>query len=108
MPDSVAFFGTRGLVKVRGTIDGYPFRSSFMTLGDGTHKLPVKWDLRNGIAGFSREAGNLLSLASQAERPAFAAKRRRDSGGFWNGCWAKKGRPGVGRPGQGKVRLLLG
>lgn len=58
-PEAAAFFGTHGLVKVRGTVDDHPFESSFMPLGNDTHKLPIKAAIRQAI---DKEAGQQVTI----------------------------------------------
>lgn len=58
-PKSAAFFGTRGLVKVKGFVDGTPFEGAFMALGDGRHKLSFRAAMRTAIG---KEAGDRVTV----------------------------------------------
>ena len=42
-------FGRKGQVKVKGTINGHPYRSSAMPKGDGSHFLVVNKTIRDKI-----------------------------------------------------------
>jgi hypothetical protein len=57
--ESAKFFGTKGLVRVKGTIEGHPFEASFMAMGGGVHMLPIKAELRKVI---NKDVGDSVTI----------------------------------------------
>lgn len=58
-PESQEYFGTHGIVKVVGTIDGKPLRATFMAMGDGRQMLPIKAETR---ALIGKDVGDTVEI----------------------------------------------
>jgi hypothetical protein len=59
-------FGTRARVPVRGTINGFPFRSSLMPMG-GCHGMAVNRSMRDGAKA---KAGDVVDVVIERDEEA--------------------------------------
>ena len=60
---SAAVFGSKGRVKVEATVDGVPFTTAFMAMGDGRQMLPIKAAVRRAIG---KQAGDRVKVELRA------------------------------------------
>jgi hypothetical protein len=65
--DVIEWFGTRGRVPIRGTINGFAFRSSLMPMG-GCHMMPVNKTLRKGAGAEPGDVVEVVMERDEAER----------------------------------------
>jgi hypothetical protein len=66
--DVNATFGAKGRVPVTGTINGFPFRTSIMPQGDGTHAMPVDKALQRGAAAGAGDVVEVVIARDAGER----------------------------------------
>ncbi|MGA8865846.1 MAG: YdeI/OmpD-associated family protein [Candidatus Sulfotelmatobacter sp.] len=64
--DVPEFFGTRARVPIRGTMNGFPFRSSLMPMG-GCHMMPVNKALCKGAGA---EPGDTVEVVMERDEDA--------------------------------------
>jgi hypothetical protein len=76
LDDAAELFGTRGLVKIRGEIDGEPFAGALMAQGDGTHRLPVKAALRKARRATPSTSGSTTGSGSSRRTRRATASRQ--------------------------------
>ncbi len=73
-PESAAFFGTRGLVKVKATVDGLAFEISFLALGDGNHKLPIRGEI---LPAIGKNPGDTVTVTLLERLPPVRSRKTR-------------------------------
>jgi hypothetical protein len=61
-------FGSKGQVKVKGTINGYPFQSTALPMGDGTHYLVVGKSIRDQIQAAKGDTVKVMLELDSEER----------------------------------------
>lgn len=62
--DVLKVFGTRARVPVRGTINGFPYRSSIFPMGEGKHYMVVNKNVR---AGAKAKGGETVSIVMERD-----------------------------------------
>ena len=61
-------YGKRSQVKVRGTIDNYPYRSSIAPMGNGMHGMVVKKEIREAIRKSAGDKVHVIMEIDTEER----------------------------------------
>jgi hypothetical protein len=64
----MATFGNKGQLRVRGTVNGYSFRSSAMPHGDGTHYLVINRVIREAIGAIQGDTVRIILQPDLEER----------------------------------------
>jgi hypothetical protein len=65
--DVAEIFGVRGRVPVRGTINGFPYRSSLMPM-DGCHRMVVNHEIREGAGVRAGDTVKVVMERDEAPR----------------------------------------